>query len=415
MKVIILGAGVIGVATAYFLAKKGHDVTVIERHKKLAMESSFANGAQLSYSHCEPWATFGNLAKALKWLGHKEAPLLLRLRWDPDMYKWLTRFIINALPHNVDRNTLNIVRLSFYSRKVLNELLPELKFQFDFAPSGILHLFTKEEDLIKAVKHFNYERNYEDEVLFQVLDKKQCLAKEPAAANLIESKMGGIYFPQDAIGDVYQFTLGLAAQAKELGVKFILENEVSTLTTSGIRITGVDSQKGFYSADNFVVCLGAYTPLLLRPIGINLPIYPMKGYSVTIPVKQKHQQLKMSITDQQRKIVYTPMENCLRAAGTVELTGYCHDISPERIAPIAKAAQEAFPNGGDFKKIQSWACLRPQTPQSTPLLGRSKYSNLYINSGHGSLGWTQALGSSQLVADIVDGKKPEININGLGL
>ncbi len=415
MKVIILGAGVMGVCTAYLLAKQGFEVTVIDRHTYAAMESSYANGCQLSYSHCEPWATGGNLIKAIKWLGHKEAPLLFRLRWDWDMYKWLTKFIINAMPANVARNTLNILKLSFYSRYIMHELLDEFDFDFDFQKSGILHLFHNKEELDKAERHFIFESRNSDELKFKVLSAKQCLNLEPAVAHIIKEKYGGIYFPKDEIGDILKFTRGLAAMCIKLGVKFLYNTDILTLTLSGNRISGVNTNQGFYTADKFVMALGAYSGKFMRMIGINLPIYPMKGYSISIPVRKKHEHLSMSITDQKSKIVYVPLKGFLRAAGTVEFAGFNHEILAERIDPIVNATRRSFPDGGDFDKVVPWACLRPQTPQSSPIIGRTRYNNLFINSGHGSLGWTQALGSSKIVADVIVGKSPEISLTGLKL
>lgn len=415
MKVIILGAGVMGVCTAYLLVKQGFEVTVIDRHGEAAMESSYANGCQLSYSHCEPWATAGNLWKGIKWLGHKEAPLLFRLRWDWEMYRWLAHFIINALPAKVARNTLNILKLSFYSRNIMHELLDELDFDFDFQKSGILHLFHNKETLEKAEKHFKFESRNSDELTFKVLSAKQCLNLEPAASHLIKEKYGGIYFPKDETGDIFKFTRGLAAMCTKLGVNFLYNTDINTLTISGNRISGVNTNQGFYTANKFIVALGAYTGKYLRMIGINLPIYPMKGYSISIPTQKQHDHLSMSITDQKSKIVYTPVKGFLRAAGTVEFAGFNHEILPERITPILHAIRKFFPNGGDFDQVVPWACLRPQTPQSSPIIGRTRYNNLYINSGHGSLGWTQALGSSKIVADIVADNSPEISLTGLKL
>lgn len=411
MKVAVLGAGIIGVSTAYFLAKAGAQVTVVEREPEAAMGCSYANGAQLSYSHADPWASYRNVWKGIKWIGHANAPLLLRPQFDPDMYKWLLNFLLNCAPLRVMSNTKAILHLGFYSRKILHELMATENLSFDYSPSGILHIFKSKLELSLCSKMFENLQNLEPKLDFQILSKAGCVELDPAIGHLMSRRTGGILCKADEVGDTFKFTHSLEAIAKSLGVEFLYNTEVLGLHHGHKpSISEIILEERNLKVDAVVVCLGAYGGPFLRRYGVDLPIYPMKGYSISVPTDDGFICPKVSITDQHRKIVFSRIGNTLRIGGTAEFTGYNHEVLSERIAPILNTAKKYFPQGGDYSRKTSWACLRPQTPHSYPYISRALFKNLYINMGHGSLGWTQAFGSSKAVADLVMKKVPELDL-----
>lgn len=416
MRVAVLGAGVIGISTAYFLAKAGAKVVVLEREPQAAMECSYANGAQLSYSHADPWATYSNVWKAAQWMGQANAPLLLRPRFDTDMYKWIMAFLLNCREDKVANNTKAILQLGFYSRKVLHELLDTEALNFDYSPSGILHIFKHKHALAKCNKMFESLQKLEPKLTFQNLPKADCINLDGALEHLMSRRTGGILCSADEIGDTFKFAQSLEAIAKTLGVQFYYNTEVLGLHHGHKpKITEIILANKNLEVDAVVVCLGAYGGLFLRRYGINLPIYPMKGYSISVPTDDSFICPKVSVTDQHKKIVFSRIGNILRAGGTVEFAGYNHEVLGERIAPILNSAKRYFPKGGNYPLTTSWACLRPQTPRSYPYISRAVFKNLYVNIGHGSLGWTQALGSSKAVVDLIMGKTPELDLKAYGM
>lgn len=411
MQICILGAGFLGVSTAYFLEKQGHKVTIIERQPKPAMETSFANGGQLSYGHAEPWANPSVLPKILKWMLKENSPLVLsRKSFTPEMIGWGIKFLMQCTNARAQQNTLNTWRLAAYSKKIMTELRNETTIDFNFLPNGVLHFFTDQKLFEGALKQAVFQAEHGCE--YSALKPSQCIEKEPALARLEKQMVGGIFHAQDESGDIHLFTQGLAAKLKN--TQFFYNTEVVSLEREGRKIRAVKTNKNVIEADRFVVSLGSYSQKVLQPLGIRTNIYPMKGYSISVPVNGKKAPT-VSITDQGSKIVYSRLGNILRAAGTAEFAGHDSSISPNRIAHMKSEMQRVFGDCGDFDQVTEWACLRPQTPAGTPLIGKTPYHNLYLNTGHGTLGWTLGAGSAKIVADIIEEKTPAIAMMGLML
>ncbi len=417
MKVLILGAGVQGIATAYFLARRGHEVEVIDRTALVAEECSFANGGQLSYSHAEPWASPHSLYKAVtKWLWQKDAPLQMRFaRWDPDMWKWLMRFLRQCTRTNVARNTEALLRLGLYSRTVLRELQESMDLEFFQRQEGILHVFSTQKNLDAFIRQSTMQEQWG--APFSVLSPDACVQKDGALAHIAPTLAGGVYYPLDESGDVMTFTRALAQKVQKDYKHMRVTPNVSIvgLHAAHGQITGVETDRGMMKADAYVMALGSYSPLMLRALQIKLPIYPMKGYSITIPDIAEEKCPHLSITHQAYKLVYSRLGSALRVAGTAEFAGYDTAIDDRHIQHLMLQAQQTFPGCGDVKQAQPWACLRPSTPDGPPILGRCRYKNLLLNTGHGTLGWTQAAGSARIVVDLLEGRVPEIALDGLTL
>lgn len=414
MKIIILGAGVVGVTTAYFLAKSGHEVTVIDRGEESARECSFANGGQLSYCHSEPWASPAVLPKIVKWLGKKDAPLIFRLRFDPAMFAWGIKFLMHCTTRKNLEGTANVLRLALFSREMLREVAGAENIEYNYLGKGILHIFKSQHDLDDAITHAKFQEPLG--APFAILSKAEAIAMEPALATTSQEIVGALHFPLDESGDIFDFTVKLSKILQEkYGVAFHYNTNILSLAYDGNKITSVRTDKGNYEADKYVISLGAYSTRALKSVGISAPIYPMKGYSISIPIAEDSNAPFVSITDQSHKIVYSRLGNILRVAGTAEFAGYNHDIREERIEPIKNAAQALFPQAGDFTNIGKWACLRPSTPDGAPLIGQAIFENLLINTGHGTLGWTLSFGSAKIIQELAEGRKSPIDMAGLDL
>ena len=411
IEILVLGAGVVGVAAAYYLARRGHQVTVIDRQEGVGLETSFANGGQISTGH-EPWANPSTPLKALKWLGRDDAPLLYRLHADPALWSWSLRFLAECLPGRTRLNAARTLRLALYSRKALAELRAETAIAYDQLTGGILHVYREAREYRRALKQAELMSGAGCERL--PVDAAGCVALEPALA-VAPALAGGIHIPGDESGDAYKFTARLAEISAGLGVNFLHGVTVKRIHADGGRISGVETDKGMYRADIFVLALGSYGAPLIRPLGIRLPVYPVKGYSVTIPVNDRSRAPMLSITHDELKLVYSRLGDRLRAAGTAEFAGYDTSVNKTRARSILDAALELFPGCGDAAQAEFWAGLRPATPDGAPIIGPAKYPNLFFNTGHGALGWTLACGSGRVLADLVSGRRPEIDISGLGL
>lgn len=409
MKVLVLGAGVIGVTTAYYLKQAGIEVTVLEGEAEAAMECSYSNGAQLSYSYCEPLNTWSNLVKAIKWIGKNDAPLLLRPQYDPELFLWLMKFVFNCRLSNRSKNQATLMKLSAYSKLMMHELRKRNKIEFSHDTTGIFHALPDEESFKAEKALFEYVHKHSG-MRYDVIPHHKAENLVPSIKNILKRTHSVIWSQDDEIGDVHEFTLALTKQLKHEKCKFMYDTEVENLVLENRKVIGVETNRGFFVADAVVICLGAYTQELLESIGVKSSIYPMKGYSITAKLKKKGD-LKGSIYDHLHRTVYTKLGNRFRAAGTAEFNGYNHDINHERISIMTQRAREDFEEFVNFKSIEPWACLRPQSANSVPLIGRTHYRNLFINSGHGTLGWTQALGSARLIADLIAGKKPEIPLS----
>lgn len=409
MKILVLGAGIAGITAAFQLASRGHEVEVLEQGAAAAGACSFANGGQLSYTHAEPWANPGVLPKLPGWMLHPDSPLVFRLRADMDMIRWGLHFLRNCTHAKADEHTRILLRLGLYSRLQLHEIVEKTGIEFAYRKQGILHIFSTEKKLQGALKQMEFQNKIGGHEI--VLTAEECISKEPALTHAAKQVAGGIFAEQDESGDVHAFCLALAEYCEQrLGVRFRYNTRIAWLKPEGNRIAAVETSGGHSSADAYVVSLGAYAPPYLRKLGIKTPIYPMKGYSITVPAWEDAPQL--SITDSCRKIVYSRLGNKVRAAGTAELAGYNERIRKIRVEPLLKAIHELFPRA-DISEIGKWACLRPQTPDGPPVVGQTSFSNLYLHCGHGTLGWTQSPGTSALLADIIDGKPTGIPMEGL--
>ncbi|MBI2749266.1 MAG: D-amino acid dehydrogenase [Burkholderiales bacterium] len=412
MKVIVLGAGVVGVASAWYLREAGHDVRVLERQPEAGMETSFANGGQISVSHAEPWANPGALAKIVQWLGREDAPLLFRLRADPQQWLWGLQFLAECLPGRSRRNTARLVRLGLYSRAMLRELRGRTGIAYDQLQRGILHFYTEKKDFEAATRAARYMRELGCDRVPKTPD--ECMAIEPALGALRSRLAGGTYSADDESGDAHRFTQALSRICAEQGVSFDYGARIERIVADGDRIAYIRIERPGgrledVRGDAYVLSLGSYSPLLARPLGIALAIYPAKGYSVTMPVKNAAAAWSVSLTDEAYKLVFTRLGERLRIAGTAELTGYDTSINKLRCAAIVERTVQLFPDAGDAANAEFWAGLRPATPSNIPYIGRTRYANLYLNTGHGTLGWTHACGSGRALADIVSGRKPEVD------
>jgi D-amino-acid dehydrogenase len=410
MKIIILGSGVIGVSAAYMLGSRGHEVEIIERQEESGRETSFANGGQLSFSHAEPWANPGVLPKVAKWMFRDDAPLVLRPRADMDMISWGLKFLMNCRAAPAHANSVTLLKLGLYSKKKMEQLRVFSGVSFDNRRDGILHLFSEAKEFDLAVKQARFQEKLGCPA--DIADAKKCIQIEPALEHAGRPVVGGIFQPLDESGDAFMFTQELAKRCvSEYKAVFRYGTQVRAINASGGKITSVTTDKGEHTADAYILSLGSYSPLYLRPLGIRVPIYPMKGYSVTFPAN--HFTPSISLTDGEHKIVYSRLGDRLRIAGTAEFAGYNTAIRPERVAPIVRAVKALLPKCEFGSPETEWACLRPSTPDGPPVIGKTKYPNLYLNTGHGTLGWTQCAGSAALIADIVENRSTEISLDGL--
>jgi D-amino-acid dehydrogenase len=418
MRVIVLGAGVVGTASAWYLARAGHEVTVVERQGAAGLETSFANGGQISVSHAEPWANPGAPAKVIEWLGREDAPLLFRPRWDARQWAWGLRFLVECLPFRTRDNIRQILALALYSRAQLQLLRRDTGIQYDQLTRGILHFYTDEEEFERAVAQAPLMRQYGCERDVKTAD--ECIVIEPALRHAAERIVGGTYTAADESGDARKFTQALAELAAGQGVRFLYGHTIKRLETERRRILSVvlaDAEGGDerIAADAYVVALGSYSPLLLRPVGISIPVYPLKGYSITIPLEAGDEAPTVSLTDDSHKLVFSRLGERLRVAGTAELNGYNTDVNDARCQAIVRRTFELFPSAGHPERAEFWTGLRPATPSNVPVVGRTRYANLFLNTGHGTLGWTMACGSGRAIADIVSGRRPEPDFRFAGL
>jgi D-amino-acid dehydrogenase len=412
MKIIILGSGVLGVTSAYVLATRGYEVEVIDRQPNSAAECSYANGGQLSYSHAEPWANPGVLSKVVKWMFREDAPLVMRPRADLHMIKWGLKFLGNCSQMRTESNTVTMLRLGLYSRKKMEHLVAATGVKFDYLHEGILHVFANKNDFDHAVTQTKFQEKFGCHE--KVLTPQECLRLEPTLEQSKTPLIGGIHAHLDESGDIHTFTNELTKLCqKEYNVKFHFGTTVESIKKEGNRIVAVKTDKGDFTADKFVMSMGSHSPVHLRKLGLDVPIYPMKGYSVTMPANTHSP--TVSITDQEAKIVYSRLGDRLRVAGTAEFAGYNDAVREVRIQPILRAIKKFFPEAlpADESTIERWACLRPSTPDGPPIIGKTPIENLFMNTGHGTLGWTQAAGSCFLLADAIEGKQTEISLDGL--
>ena len=414
----MLGAGVTGIASAWFLQRAGHEVTVIDRQPAAGMETSFANGGQISVSHAVPWATPGAPLKVLRWLGREDAPLLFRWRADWQQWRWAAAFLRECTPARLRRNVRQLVALGLYSRATLQALRAELGLEYDQLARGILHFYTSAKELDAAERHAPLLRAHGCELQFLAPD--DCVRVEPALAQCRDRLAGGSLTPSDESGDAHRFTQALAARCAEAGVRLRYDTRIVGVERTGARLDAVRvaSAEGLLSdvrADAFVLCLGSFSPALARELGIALRIVPAKGYSVTLPVLDPAHAYSVSLTDDEHKLVFSRLGERLRIAGTAEFDGHDTRLNLARCDAILRRVRELFPRMTDGRDARLWAGLRPATPSNVPHLGRSRIANLFLNTGHGTLGWTHACGSGRAVADLVSGRAPEVAFEFAGV
>jgi D-amino-acid dehydrogenase len=422
MRVIVLGAGLLGVTSAYFLQQLGHDVTVVDRQAAPAAETSFANGGQISVSHAEPWANPGAPLKLLQWLGREDAPLLFRLRADMRQWLWGLQFLRECTPARTRHNIEQIVRLGTYSRAVLQQLRSQLGLHYEQRTQGILHFYTQPKEFDAALVPAQQMRALGCER--QVISPDEAVKLEPALAHIRPQLAGATYTAQDESGDANLFARELVKACEAGGVKFLFSHDITALREAGGTIDHVEAtdERGQYrriQGDAYVLAMGAHSPLVAAPLGIRLPVYPAKGYSVTIPVVDPAKAYQVSLTDDEFKLVFSrytsEQGDRMRIAGTAEFNGYNRELNHVRCEAIVRRVNQLFPGAGDLSRAQFWSGLRPATPSNVPLIGKTRVPNLYLNTGHGTLGWTHCCGSGKAIAQIVSGTAPEVDFAFTGL
>ena len=406
MRVLVLGSGVVGVATAYYLAKAGHAVTVVDRQPGPGLETSFANAGQVSPGYSAPWAAPGIPIKAMKWLMMHHRPLVVWPSFEPRFYGWLAHMLANCTREAYERNKGRMVALAEYSRDRLRDLRDETGIAYDHRTRGTLQVFRTQKQLDHVSDDTSILETYG--VGYDVLDVAGCVAAEPALERVRTLIVGGLRLPGDETGDAHLFTKALATLCEGLGVDFRYGTTISALEADGKRITGVRTASGTLTADAYVAAMGSFTPALLRPLGLALPVYPVKGYSLTLPVVDADAAPVSTVMDESFKVAITRLGDRIRVGGTAELAGFSATLRGARRTTLERCVRDLFPDGGDITSATFWTGLRPMTPDGTPIVGATRYANLYTNTGHGTLGWTMACGSGQVLADVMSGKPPGI-------
>ncbi|WP_447920058.1 D-amino acid dehydrogenase [Achromobacter aegrifaciens] len=413
MHVIVLGSGVIGTTTAYYLARQGAKVTVLDRQPSAAQETSYANAGQVSPGYSTPWAAPGIPLKAIKWLFQKHAPLAIRLDGSLFQLKWMAAMLANCSAERYSVNKERMLRLSEYSRDCLRELRESTGIHYEERTRGTLQLFRTEAQLEAARRDIAVLQ--EVGVPYELLDRNRLVEAEPALARSLHKLSGGLRLPNDETGDCQLFTTRLAEMAKGLGVEFRFGQTVSGLNTAGGQITGVRVGNEVLTADRYVAAFGSYTRGFLEPLGLDVPVYPLKGYSLTIPMTDESAAPVSTILDETYKVAVTRFDQRIRVGGMAEVAGFDLRLKDARRKTLELVVNDLFPGSGNVAQAEFWTGLRPMTPDSTPVVGATRYGNLYLNAGHGTLGWTMACGSGKLVADLVMGQRPAIRADDLSL
>ena len=412
MKVLVLGGGVIGVATAYYLAEEGHEVTVIERNEQVASETSYGNCGLVTPGDSYAWASPEALKMFLKSLYRRDLGIKVTPRIDPSMWSWSWKFLFECTNARAQRNTLLKLRLNLYSRQCLNALVARTGLDYDAQDRGVVYFFRSQESLDHGMAHMRLLA--ENGLKIEIVDRNGLVRLEPALGPAKDRLAGGIFSPMDQTGDSCKFGRNLADWCtKNASVRFAYRTGVTGIEVEGGRVKQVVTDKGTFEADAFVLAMGCDSPFLARRIGVKLPIYPVKGYSLTLPVGEDHGAPHIGGVDEDKLVAFSRLGNRLRLAATAEFSGYDRSHRPSDFTSLLKTANELFPNVGNYDRAERWAGLRPMTPSSVPILGRAGYDNFYLNVGHGHVGWTMCCGSGKFVADLVAGRKPEINPEGL--
>lgn len=412
MKVIVLGAGVVGVTSAYQLAKAGHEVIVVDRQLGPALETSFANAGEVSFGYCSPWAAPGIPLKAMKWLFMEHAPLILRPKLDMAMLSWMFKMLANCTTERYAINKSRMLRLADYSRTALAAVREETGLAYDERMQGTLQLFRRQDQLDASAK--DVKALAADGIPYEVLDPDGCIRVEPALRHVREKIVGGLLTPKDETGDCFKFTNALAEKAAALGVWFRYGTTVKGFDIESGRVRGIVTDGAPVHGDAVVVALGSYSPLLLKQVGIKLPVYPVKGYSLTIPITDATRAPESTVMDETYKIAITRLGDRIRVGGMAEISGYTNDLGATRRRTLEHSVTDLFP-GGDVSQALFWSGLRPMTPDGTPVIGPTKVQGLFLNTGHGTLGWTMSCGSARVISDLVSGRKAEIDATDLAI
>ncbi len=413
MRVMVLGSGVIGTASAYYLARAGFEVVVIDRQNGPALETSFANAGQVSPGYASPWAAPGVPLKAIKWLLQKHAPLAIKATLDIDQYLWMAQMLRNCTASRYAVNKERMLRLSEYSRDCLDELRAETGICYEGRTLGTTQLFRTQMQLDGAAKDIAVLQ--ELGVPYEMLDRAGIARVEPALAGVTDKLTGALRLPNDQTGDCQLFTTKLAQMAADLGVEFRFGQNIERLDFAGDRINGVYIDGKLQVADQYVLALGSFSPQLLKPLGIKAPVYPLKGYSLTIPITNSAMAPTSTVLDETYKVAITRFDNRIRVGGMAEIAGFDLSLNPRRRATLEMITTDLYPQGGDLSRAEFWTGLRPATPDGTPIVGATKMRNLFLNTGHGTLGWTMACGSGRLLADLIAKKAPQISASGLDI
>jgi len=413
MRVLVLGSGVVGTASAYYLARAGFEVVVVDRQPAVAMETSFANAGQVSPGYASPWAAPGVPLKAMKWLLQRHAPLAIKLTGDVDQYLWMAQMLRNCTAARYAVNKERMVRLSEYSRDCLDELRAETGITYEGRQLGTTQLFRTQAQLDAAAKDIAVLQR--SGVPYELLDRAGIARVEPALAKVSHKLSGALRLPNDQTGDCQMFTSRLAEMAEAFGVEFRFEQNIQRLDYAGDRLAGVWIDGKLETADRYVLALGSYSPQMLKPLGIRAPVYPLKGYSLTVPISDPTMAPQSTVLDETYKVAITRFDQRIRVGGMAEIAGHDLSLNPRRRETLEMVVGDLYPQGGDPSDAVFWTGLRPATPDGTPIIGATPYRNLFLNTGHGTLGWTMACGSGRVLADLLASKRPQISTEGLDI
>jgi D-amino-acid dehydrogenase len=412
MKILVLGGGVIGVTTAYYLARDGHEVTVIERQSQAASETSYANAGLIAPGHAFAWASPKAPGIMLRSLFNDDQALRLKWSADPRLWSWVGLFLRQCTSARARINTIRKLGLCVYSVEALREVVADTQVEYDGLNGGNLYFYRTPQSFEKGVEHTGILREHGLDM--QVLERDRVAAIEPALAPHKDAIAGAVYTPGDASGDARMFSRGLAAFcAEHLAVTWKYDTAILGIDTSGDRVEGVVTNAGRIEADSYVMALGCDSAIVGRKIGLRLPIYPVKGYSVTVPVRESNAAPTMGGVDDDNLIAYCPMGKRLRLTSTAEFSGYDRSHRPRDFRAMLRLGRELFPSAADYDQPDYWAGLRPMTPEGTPFLGPAHYRNLYLNTGHGHIGWTMSCGSAKVTADLIAGREPGVDLQGM--
>jgi D-amino-acid dehydrogenase len=413
MKIAILGSGVIGTTAAYYLARDGHEVTVLERQSGPALETSFANAGEVSPGYSAPWAGPGVPIKAVRWLLMHHSPLVIKPMLDAAMWRWGLAMLRNCTEARYRVNKARMVRLAEYSRDCMVHLRAETGIRYDERMLGTLQLFRTQVQLDGTAKDIEVLQQYG--VPYQLLDRAGTLQYEPALAGVQEKFVGALRLPGDETGDCFMFTNAIAELARRHGAQFRFGTRIEGLSSDGSTITGVRTDTGPVTAERYLLALGSYATAMLAPLGIRIPVYPVKGFSITVPITDAAKAPESTIMDETHKVAVTRLGDRIRVGGTAQLSGFDLELNEGRRRTLEFVVSDLFPRGGDVARATFWTGLRPMTPDGTPIVGPTRLSNLWLATGHGTLGWTMAAGTGRLLCDWMAGRKPEIDTEGLGI